>query len=349
MNRSRNSANTQERRYGEGLSDIQLDIGYRPTYIVDGVTQDHPDDPIVTSELVNSGIDALSEHGKKLFQADLDADGRFKLRDKAIVRLHAYVSEDGPALTMRLQPKNVRKWASLELPDHLLNLFDQPNGVVIVCGEVRSGKTTFLHSAFDHINREREERKIFYTIEDPPEFHHERINAVFHAREIGVSAMNYTKAIEGALRVKHDYMLIGEWRNRDTMEAGIQASLLSSLVFTTLHTNGVAHTIQRILQTFGGERQAEIKAALEQTLRAIIYLRLVPTTNGKERLAYEIVRITDQMRSLLDKPLQFKDSLDDKKDMTTLEKCLSEFVTQGVITKATAEKHAHDPKRLRFA
>lgn len=336
------------RQFGDALSDIQLDIGYPPTIVVDGKSSQMDDQEAVTSELINSGIEHLSEFARSRYTEELDADGRFKMRDGGIVRMHAYVEEDGPALSLRLQPPQVRPWETVGLPNHLLDLFDRPNGLVIFCGQVRSGKTTVIHSAFDHINRTASSPKIFYTIEDPPEFRHERDRATFHAREIGVSAKTYTRAIEGALRVKHDYMLIGEWRNRETMEAGIQAALLSSLVFTTIHTNGVEQTLQRVVQSFDGDRQAEIKAALAQTLLAIVYLRLVPATNGKEVLAYEIVRITDQTRALLEKPLQFKDSLDDKEGMITLERCLSNFVDTGVITREVAERNANEPKRLKF-
>lgn len=338
----------QARKRYPKVSDIFVDINYPPSYVIDGVIHTPQDEYPITSDLVMRALEHLSNPAKAMFDEKHDADGRFQLADNSIVRMHAMRCYDGPSLVLRLQSQAVMPFKATGLPADLLDLLKFREGLVLVVGPTGSGKTTMLHSMIRHIN-DNGPRNHIYTIEDPPEFLHPRGHAIFHQREIGVTASDYQTALTGGLRARPNITLVGEMRDLKTAEATLQMAQLGHLCLSTLHANDTVQAISRIVQMFEAARQQEIKELVRTTLRAVIAIRLVRKRAGGMTAACEVLKMNPAMRTLMDQPPQMHDALDTLIDegMHTLEWDLARLVRTGVIDKQTAKDTANQPDKLK--
>jgi len=330
------------------LTDIHLDT-LGPTWVM---INDHlyPTNATPVPQIITEDAKMhLSTHAQHLFDTEQDAGGRLKRADGSIIRMQLYMCDDSISLALRLQPPRPWTFDQMGIPDHLLDLLERPQGLVLFAGAVGSRKTSVLHAMLDTVNRRSEkQRKHIYMIDDPPEFTHLPLHALFHGREIGVTTPNYKTAIYGSLRAKPDYLTIGEMRNAETIEAAVLAGSLGRLVMTTIHSETATQTLTRLIQSFPADRRDEMNAALADVLLAICAFKVVPTVSGGTALAYEILRKNDQTRNLLDDPVQLRGALDDPgcADMNSFETCLSEMYRKSIITRESAEKYAPDPSRL---
>jgi twitching motility protein PilT len=244
-----------------------------------------------------------------------------------------------------LQPPRPFRWDEMGLPNHLLDLLDRPQGLVIFVGPVGSRKTAALNAMLDHVNRKHPPKHVV-TVEDPPEFTHTPINGYFHQREIGHTTPSYRTAIEGALRMRPDFLIVGEARDGDTIDAALLASKLGRLCMTSMHVETTTEAIMRISQSFSGSKRDEVMATFESSMLAIVALRPVPTVNGDIVLAYEILRNTKATRPNLSDPLKLRGMLLEGDNMIRMESCLERLYRDGKITRETAIAFAPDPDAL---
>jgi twitching motility protein PilT len=265
-------------------------------------------------------------------------------------RLHAYRTIDGPRLAFRLLAAGVPCLDALALPDVVASLAERPHGLVLFTGPTGSGKTTALAALVDRVNRNA--GRVIVTVEDPVEYVHTPVRSVIAHCEIGTHIDDYASAVYGFMRADPDVILVGEMRDRATMEAVLCAAETGHLVFSTLHTNDAVQTVDRIIDAFTSETQMQARTQLAATLVAVVSLRLVPTTAGDARVAAtEILVGTDAVRAMIrdGKTHQLRNALATGRaaGMRTLETSLSDLVVRRVVSIEAARHHANRPAEVR--
>ncbi len=203
-------------------------------------------------------------------------------------RVNAYQTINGPNLVLRKIEENAPPIEKLGLPPAIMSITTEKNGLVLITGPTGSGKSTTLASVIDEINKTRKENII--TIEDPIEFVHHSKTSIVSQREVGKQTKTFASALKASLREDPDVILIGEMRDLETVSLALTAAETGHLVFGTLHTNGAASSINRILDVFPPSQQAQARSQLSQSLRLVATQRLMRRTGGEGRVAaFEIM------------------------------------------------------------
>ena len=233
----------------------------------------------------------------------------------------------------------------LGVPEAVLGLTKKKRGLVLVTGPTGSGKSTTLASLIDVINKERNEHII--TLEDPIEYLHKHNRSIVNQREIGLDTDSYGNALRAALREDPDIILVGEMRDFDTISTAITAAETGHLVFSTLHTIGAAPTIERIIDVFPPHQQNQIRSQLASVLEAVISQQLLPTIDGKSRVAaFEVMLGTPAIKNLIreDKAHQIPSIMQTSKKigMQTMDDSLFSLYLKHKIDAANAVEYAQD-------
>lgn len=265
-------------------------------------------------------------------------------------RVHAYRHAGGVRIAIRLLAESVPSLETLGLPDAVASFAHRPAGLVLFTGPTGSGKTTALAALVDRINRDSERNVV--TVEDPVEYVHAPVRSLVTHCEIGRDVSDYGEALRGFLRADPDVILIGEMRDRVTIAAALTAAETGHLVFSTLHTNDAAQTIDRIVDAFPPDAHAQARTQLSSVLTGIVALRLVPRAGRSgRRAAAEILVGTDAVRALVreGKTHQLRNTIVTGRasGMQTLETHLSELVLRGEVTLAAAHAVTGRPNEVR--
>ena len=279
------------------------------------------------------------------------ADVAVRTGSGAPYRLHAYQTTDGPRLAFRFLAATIPALETLALPGIVGSFAGRSNGLVLFTGPTGSGKTTALAALIDRINQTSE--RVVVTVEDPIEYTHVPDRSIVVHSEIGSDVADYAAALRGFMRADPDVILVGEMRDRATMEAVLSAGETGHLVFSTLHTNDAPQTIDRIIDAFPNDAQTQIRTQLAATLLAVVSLRLVPRRNGGRIAAAEILTGTDAVRAMIreGKTHQLRNAIVTGRaaGMQTLETSLSELVVRGTISLDAARVAANRPADVRDA
>ena len=235
------------------------------------------------------------------------------------------------------------------MPTQLYDFCDKPRGLVLMTGPTGSGKSTTLASLLDRINTTRSEHIL--TIEDPIEFLHWHKGCIVNQREIGADTTTFGEALRAALRQDPDVILVGEMRDLETISTAITAAETGHLVFATLHTQDAPSTIDRLIDVFPASQQEQIRVQLAATIQGIVTQTLLPTVDGKGRVAaLEILLPDDAVRNLIRqaKVEQIYSVMQTNtgRGMQTLEQALVDFVTRGIITQEVAMSRSSRPDQL---
>lgn len=249
----------------------------------------------------------------------------------------------------RLIPNTIRTLDELNLPEAVRKLCFQPRGLVLVCGPTGSGKSTTLAAMIDEINRARDCHIL--TIEDPVEYLHKPQRALITQRELGTDTYSFHAALKSALRQDPDVILVGEMRDPETIALGIEAAETGHLVFGTLHSQDAAQTMDRIIQSFPAAQQSHIQSQLSLAMQGVVCQQLVPTVNGKGRIAAtEIMLGTSAIRSILRKGETnqiYSTLMTSVADgMRTMDISLAEMMAKGLISRQAAEAISSNPGDL---
>jgi twitching motility protein PilT len=265
-------------------------------------------------------------------------------------RLHLYRSTSGTRAAFRLHSAAVPALEHLALPAIVATFVERPNGLLLFTGPTGSGKTTALAALVDRINRTAE--RVVVTCEDPVEYLHAPRRSLIAHCEVGRDVPDYGEALRGFLRADPDVILIGEMRDRETIEAALTAAETGHLVLSTLHTNDAPQTIDRIVDTFHSSAHPQVRSQLAATLIAVASLRLVPRRDAAGRAAAcEILVATDAVRAMIreGKTHQLRNALATGRSvgMQPLETHLSDLVVRGRITLEAARTVANRPADIR--
>ncbi|MFM8315495.1 MAG: type IV pilus twitching motility protein PilT, partial [Deltaproteobacteria bacterium] len=247
-------------------------------------------------------------------------------------------------------PFEIPKLASLGFPPAVNNLILKPKGLVLVTGATGSGKSTTLASLINELNEK--ERLHIITVEDPIEYIHSHSKCLVNQREIGVDAVSYSDAVKAALREDPDVVLIGEMRDRETIETALTLAETGHLVLSTLHTNGAYQTINRIVQAFPNEHQDRVKMQLSMVLEGILSQVLLEKSDKKGRaLALELMLPNHSIRNLIreNKIFQIPSAMrvgQEQTGMITMNQSLASLISRRLINLDTAAEASPDPEEL---
>jgi twitching motility protein PilT len=293
--------------------------------------------PSETKQLVYS---VLTDSQKKRFEETLELDFSFGIKGLARFRCNVFNQRGAVGAVYRLIPEKIRAFNELGLPMVLSTLAEKPRGLVLVTGPTGSGKSTTLAAMVDKINIERKDHIL--TIEDPIEYIHQHKGCLVNQREVHSDTGSFSNALRAALREDPDIVLIGEMRDLETVESALKIAETGHLTLATLHTNSAAQTINRIIDIFPANQQAQIRTQLSLVLEGIVCQALLPRSDGKGRVvSLEILVPTPAIRNLIrdDKVHQIYGAMQagqEKLGMQTANQSLASLYMKRLITLETA-------------
>ena len=297
---------------------------------------------IVKAQDLNDLISTnCNEVETKRFQETHELDSSVTLAGLRF-RANFYKTIHGPAAVLRRVEIVIPEMGQFDLPQVLYDIIDMHKGLVLVTGPTGSGKSTTLAAIVNEINKTRTANII--TVEDPVEFIHKDLKSIVSHREVGKQTKSFASALKAALREDPDVILVGEMRDLETVSLALTAAETGHLVFGTLHTSGAPNTINRIIDVFPPEQQAQIRAQLSTSLKMVVTQRLLKTKDGQGRCgAFEVMKCTAPIQNLIREskihqiPSIMQTSVKD--GMITMAKSLEELVKAGKIDAGAGKEN----------
>jgi twitching motility protein PilT len=276
------------RMVAEGASDLHLSAGYRPRWRIDGEMREISDIKVLTDVTVWDIMEpGMPERNKKQFIEDNDTDFAYALSGTARFRVNLFRDQNGIGAVMRVIPSKILTFEQLGLPEGVRKMCDNPKGLVLVTGPTGSGKSTTLAAMIDYINRTR--RQHIITLEDPIEFEHKSQKSLVNQREVGPHTLSFARALRAALREDPDIVLVGEMRDKETIQLAIETANTGHLVFGTLHTSTAISTVDRIIDVFPPEQQGQVRAVVAEVLKGVVSQTLLKRKGGGRVAALEVL------------------------------------------------------------
>ena len=337
-----------------GASDIHVQAGAVPHMRIDGSLLAYEGVPsLVPEQTEQIALAMMTEGQRELFRHRHELDFAFTIPSVARFRCNVFRQRGSVGIVMRVISDAIPSFDALGLPTGVVTeLAAQPRGLVLVTGPTGSGKSTTLAAMVDHINR-RYPRNVI-TAEDPIEFLHRNQRSLVVQREIGLDTSDFIDALKYAMRQDPDVIMVGEMRDKATVEAALTAAQTGHLVLSTLHTLDAIRTVNRIIDFFPPHERLQIRIMLAESLLGILSQRLLPRADGPGRqLALEILinspLIRDYIKDETKTPL-IKDALiqDNLRGMQTFDQHLVELYLAGAITLEDAVYTATSPHELRL-
>ncbi|MCK8500639.1 type IV pilus twitching motility protein PilT [Myxococcus fulvus] len=330
-------------------SDLHLSVGYPPMGRIRGELTPLREAALTTQELEGLLFEIVNPAQKRQIVEELDLDFAYGYGTKARFRANYFYKQTGLGAVFRTIPSKVLTLDDLKTPDIVRKLAERRSGLVLVTGPTGSGKSTTLAGMVNHINQTRQAHIL--TIEDPVEFVHESAKAQVTHREVGPHASSFATAIRSAGREDPNVILIGELRTNETMKLALQLASFGVLVFATVHTNSAPATIDRIINSFPADEQAQVRGMLAESLAGIVAQQLIKTADGKGRVAaLEILvggaAIAAMIREGKVFQIASKMQAGQGQGMQTLDMHLERLVRDNVITPDAALEKAQDKENL---
>ncbi len=323
-----------------GASDIFLTSGSHPSCRVNGDTLFFEDEEVLKlSDLEHYLMEIMSEEEKTLFTQNLELDLSLVSPGDTRYRVNVTRHAKGLSISFRVIPKHIPEFEALNLPEQMKKIVDFKSGLVLVAGSMGSGKTTTLAAILDHINRDHQKRIV--TIEDPIEFVHENEKSLIEHREVRIHTKSFARALKSALRQGADVILVGELRDLESIALAITAAETGTLVLSTIHTNGAANTINRLIDVFPYDQQKQIQNQIAQSLRAVVWQTLLPRVDQEGRIpAFEILFQNYAVANLIreGKAFQLTNLIETHRDegMISMNQTISHLLSKGIIDETIA-------------
>ncbi len=332
----------------QDASDLHLSAGRNPIIRVSGSLIPLLKRAIITPQDMQGFIDVfLTKENKEILAKEKDADFSYNLTH-ARFRGHVYYSQGSPAIALRLIPRVIRSLSELNLPPILETFTRKSQGFFLVVGPIGQGKTTTLATLVEMINQSRTEHIL--TIEDPIEYMFESKKSIIDQREVRTDTPDFAEALTSMFREDIDVCMVGEMRDTTTMATAVTAAETGHLVLSTLHTNNAAQTIDRIIDSFPGTQQDQIRVQLASSLTGIFSQRLIPRISGGLIPAYELLinnaAVSNLIRERRTHEINTVIETSSQLGMIDMNRCLSELVRAGEITVENAYTYSTNPKSL---
>ena len=334
----------------QGASDLFLTKGASPSLRIDGKVIPIKAPPLKEEDINLILEDLLNEDQRDELESTLELNTAIDYETGERFRISVFYQKGQHGLVARLIKTEIPSFEDLGIPDVYGDFIMDKRGLFLMVGSTGSGKSTSLASMLDYRNKNGSGHII--TIEDPIEFLHEHKNCIFTQREVGMDTYSYSIALKNALRQSPDVVLIGEIRDRETMENAILFCETGHLVIATLHANNSNQAIERIINMFPEELHRQILTTLSQNINAVVSQRLVPSVDGKLAMAYEILINTGLARVLISegKVKELKDVMERNygNGMITFDQCLLDMIKAEKISLDVALEESDNPNNLKL-
>ncbi len=333
----------------ENGSDLHISEGRYPIVRVSGALVPLVKKTVLTGEAVDGFVSVmLEEENKKLFEKEREVDFSYMFKNGVRFRGNAYYRMGKLSIALRLISNHIRSLKELNLPVILEDFTRRQQGFFLVVGPVGHGKTTTLAALIDLINSERAEHII--TVEDPIEYMFEPKKCIIDQREVRTDTRDFESGLVNMLRQDVDVVMIGEMRGAETMRTAVTAAETGHLVFSTLHTNNAAQTIDRIIDSFPAEQQEQVKLQLSGSLLGIFSQRLIPRVSGGLVPAFELLVANSAVSNLIreGRTHEISTVIETGMDhgMIDINRSLAELVRSGEITVDSAYQYSPNQKSL---
>lgn len=321
-----------------GASDLHLSPFSAPSVRVDGEIRRADLPSLLPDEVHILVYDLMSDEQKKVYEDELEIDFATEVRGIGRFRVNVFKEYHGDAAVFRAISDRVYTFEELGLPDVLKKLATREKGLILVTGPTGSGKTTTLNTVIDFINAHQ--RKHVITIEDPVEFIQTNKLSLIDHREVGANTHSFARALRSALREDPDVIVVGEMRDLETTSLAITAAETGHLVFGTLHTVNATKSLDRIIDQYPAERQAQIRVMLSESVVGVVSQILLKKKGGGRVAAFEVLIGTPAIANLIreDKTYQLASVLQTsaRLGMVTMEASILKLVKDGLIEKEVA-------------
>ena len=335
-----------------GASDIFVVAGLPLTFKVQGSQRRDSADRILNPEMTREFVRAVYEIAKRepicLNGTATDDDFSVSINGIGRFRVNLFRQRGSIAAVVRVIRFGVPTAESAHIPPEVMALATLRKGIVLVTGSAGSGKSTTLACIINQINHSRSGHIL--TLEDPVEYIHRHDRCIVSQREILCDCPSYVSALRSALRESPDVILLGEMRDRETMEVAMTAAETGQLLFSSLHTTGAANTIDRIIDAFPPNQQAQIRMQLSMVLQGVVSQQLVPDVDGNLIPVFEIMNMNLAIRNMIreGKTHQMESAMASgaAQGMRTMDGALLKLCQEGRITKETALTYCTNPENL---
>ncbi|RJX74043.1 PilT/PilU family type 4a pilus ATPase [Pseudomonas sp. LS-2] len=331
-------------------SDLYLSTGAPPCAKFNGVLKPLGTEAFKPGDVALIADGIMDAEQRADFDRELEMNLAFSLSGVGRFRINIFKQRNEVSIVARNIKLDIPKFEDLHLPKVLLDVVMEKHGLVLFVGATGSGKSTSLAALIDHRNRHASGHII--TIEDPVEFIHKHKKSIINQREVGVDTRSFHAALKNTLRQAPDVILIGEIRDRETMEHALAFADTGHLAISTLHANNANQALDRIINFFPEDRRAQLLHDLGNNLKAFVSQRLVKTTDGKRRAAVEVMLGTPTIRDLIHRNelTELKGIMEKSTNlgMQTFDNALYDLAIEGAITEDEALKNADSANNVRL-
>ncbi|MFP4026993.1 MAG: type IV pilus twitching motility protein PilT [Candidatus Brocadiia bacterium] len=329
-------------------SDLHVKTGTPPLLRIDGKLERMKMSPFKAEQVKALAMEIMPDKNRKEWESTNDTDFAYEIPDLGRFRTNIYRDIQGPAICMRMIPFEMLTVDDLGLPAPIRNLALLPKGIVLCTGPTGCGKTTTLAALLEYANKRRKDHII--TIEDPVEFVHENEGCIISHREVGEHTQGFQRALRAGLREDPDIILVGELRDLETTALALESAETGHLVFGTVHTTTASSTVDRIIDQFPPDQQAQIRVMLANTLKCVITQMLCRKKGGGRVAAFEILYVHSAVTNLIreSKTFQLPSIIQTGKKygMCTMNESLMELVYEGTITVDEAYSNSVDKQDM---
>lgn len=330
-------------------SDVHFIVGHQPLFRIDGHLVEVQSEPVVTPEAMQELVfSILTDEQKSKFMHDRELDFAYQVKKSARFRVNIHWERGYVGMVARVVRTNPPSMEEIHMPDVVYDLAKLHQGLVLVTGPTGCGKSTSMAAMLEHINHEQKAHIV--TLEDPIEFLFTPNQSIIRQRELYRDFLSFGEALKHVVRQDPNVIMVGEMRDLETISAALTVAETGHLVLATLHTNGSADTIDRVIDVFPSHQQHQIRLQLSMELRAVISQQLLPAVNGGRIAAREILMNTPAVSNLIreNKVAQLTTVMQTSADefMMTMDQDIKRLYQERLITKEVAQAYMDNPGLL---